>query len=564
MKLSKEKTIFFSSIIDFLFFPVWKESNLKICFLNDKLNSSMIVKLLLFNRFKKINQILGEFNIKNVNAYIFCRKKSCSLAFKMTKKLLFNDVKKSLLGRTHPLLPMRIEIAKILASLIENVLKKIIFVDKLNFPEKTLFLTKEEFAIYSLIRNDLKSISLPRIEIKNKFLSFRFKNFFFIKKYFGFIKQIIFCLDIPNSKRICDNINIEVANCFFKNNVIKKYEIYSKSKTPTQLYLNKNNIFSNFKNLWDKKILLALSKDLKIHFAINKCPVLKKNPDTNFIFDSLLLRLPLVNFWTTFLKIKKVKSFITFEPNSFLNTIIAFRGGHLKIETREYQYSFKNFASPFMSSCNETKVIVDPIFKKIYNPFFNDACKFNYKNNLFSLRKNESIKIQKLSDLKWIVYFDETIESSMFGLNNLTEHLNEIKKILDFLHSNKDYGLLLKPQFKKNSILCYLENNESYMDLNREKRLIELVRGTNRNSITPFSVSHIGYVFVGKMYGGSAAYEAATHRKKLALINDKKTITPWQCELKKAHCIYKNIDHFLFDLQHEKVCSLKKPIFQYL
>ena len=81
--------------------------------------------------------------------------------------------------------------------------------------------------------------------------------------------------------------------------------------------------------------------------------------------------------------------------------------------------------------------------------------------------------------------------------------LNDLKKLLKFILDNKEFALIVKPQFafhKPSQIF----NDEIFFSALKTGRYLEAINGSYRNNILPFQTALISDFSIGYYFGGTA------------------------------------------------------------
>ena len=116
-----------------------------------------------------------------------------------------------------------------------------------------------------------------------------------------------------------------------------------------------------------------------------------------------------------------------------------------------------------------------------------------------------------------ITYFDESMQKDRWGFKSYETCKLEYEILSDFIVKNKNYAVILKPQFVRNTITLF--NSIKIQKALKTNRLIEIKSGTHRNLITPQQVGSISDFSISDLLGGTAGLEAGLAGSLVFFIN---------------------------------------------
>jgi len=275
-------------------------------------------------------------------------------------------------------------------------------------------------------------------------------------------------------------------------------------------FINDNNI-----SILDKRNILYLpNKSFKINYNNSLYPHLKI-----YLNQLLYLSQGLIFLLNKY----NCNKFIFSEPQDPISDGIILAKSDYDIETFCIQYSNMCFKTPVMISCVDNFLCFSKEHEAAFKwenigpkNFFSTGYTFinSYKNSdLESLKE----RLNKNGVKTIITYFDESMQKDKWGYKSYENCKAEYEILADFIIKNKNYAVILKPQFVINSIAIF--NSTKIQRALKTDRLIEIKSGTHRNLITPQQVGSISDFSISDIVGGTAGLESGLAGSIVFFIN---------------------------------------------
>ena len=284
------------------------------------------------------------------------------------------------------------------------------------------------------------------------------------------------------------NLKVDLTNSFIKKNNIT---ILGKKNI---LYLPNNFFTINFNN--------SLNSHLKIYIK-----------QLSYLSQGLIFLLNKYN----------CNKFIFSEPQDPISDGVILAKAEIDIETFCIQYSNMCYQTPMMISCVDNFLSFSKEHENAFKWNNIGPKKFTVTGYTFlNKHKNRDIeslkkKLNKDGVENIITYFDESMQKDRWGFKSYETCKLEYEILSDFIVKNKNYAVILKPQFVRNTITLF--NSIKIQKALKTNRLIEIKSGTHRNLITPQQVGSISDFSISDLLGGTAGLEAGLAGSLVFFIN---------------------------------------------
>ena len=516
--------IFIDQLNIFSFLEVIKSRYKKVYVLSKLDNSSLIlINLLkiLKVEVKEETFFYGDLrSLESESLYMHTRKSSVSMAFE------YSDIivdKISILNKTKSLIDYNIfksYISKILLDEFEYFFRRIDYILNKYSKNEILLIIKKPKLIEKEFLEKKSNINIQFtgnnfITLIKKTFKFRLKVLISSIRYLSLSKKK---LDYKTTLSIAtDQINTDcperhfphwLDSSNFQNQVIINNLNYRVGLSKNYIKKNKISI------LGKKKILYLPNKYLKIKFDNNLNPYLK------IYFNQLLYLSQGLIF---LLKKYNCNKFIFSEPQDPISDGIILSKVAVDIETFCIQYSNMCFQTPVMITCADNLLCFSKEHQRAFRwknigpkKFINTGYTFltpHRNKDLINLKD----KLNKRGVENIIAYFDESMQINKWGFKSFETCKIEYEILADFIIKNKNYAVILKPQFVRNTISIF--NSNKINEALSTDRLIEVKSGTHRNLITPQQVGSISDFSISDLVGGTAGLESGLSGSKVFFIN---------------------------------------------
>lgn len=325
-------------------------------------------------------------------------------------------------------------------------------------------------------------------------------------------------IDRNNTSPTFNTIILSKSNSFFKS----EHKMHISNDFDM---LEKNNVFSipinsvaqlpNLKNLL-KFLITGFKYRKKISEHVKY-----------YLLELLFIYNDSINF-EKFLKKYNIK--LVYFAESAISESLCLISKKLKIKTLAQQYSNLPFFSVIMTGKVDEFLLSSSIYEKCFKlkgigpvNFKSTGYSYSYAQKYLSQRSKSYRKVFENKGVDFIIcYFDERVcFNNKWGTVENDSHLNDLKKLLNFILDNKNIGLVIKSQFMKYSPSNWYPNENIFKKALSSNRYLELNEGhkVNRNDILPTEAALIADICISQKFGATAALESAILQKRTILIN---------------------------------------------
>ena len=370
------------------------------------------------------------------------------------------------------------------------------------------FLKKNSKIKIEFLGNNFFPLIIESFKFKLKALVSVFRYLFISKKKLDYHTTLSVATDQIKSECAQRHFPHWLNSKKFKNQVII-------NNVSFKVALSKKFIKDNNISILGKRNILYLpNKSFKINYNNSLSPHLKI-----YLNQLLYLSQGLIFLLNKY----NCNKFVFSEPQDPISDGIILAKSDYDIETFCIQYSNMCFKTPVMITCADNFCCFSEEYESVFK--WNDIGPKKFINTGYSfLSKHKNNYIKSIKDklvgkgVKYIIaYFDESIQNEKWGFKSYHSARTEYEALADFIIKNKDYAVILKPQFVRNTIAIF--NSPKIHKALKTDRLIEIKSGTHRNLITPQQVGSISDFSISDLVGGTAGLESGLAGSIVFFIN---------------------------------------------
>lgn len=248
-----------------------------------------------------------------------------------------------------------------------------------------------------------------------------------------------------------------------------------------------------------------------------------------------------------------VKVFLNREPQNVFADGIQLLARSLNITTVTYQYSNMGSISPLMMTTADKMLVFSEGYKKIYeyngigpNEFLIGGYLYDGIAKVVMQKAMEHRTQLNAAGAKFIIcYFDETVETSRWGLVSKKDHLDELHELAKLILSDAQTGLVLKSQYMRNSPSQLYPDDTLIQNAKATGRYLELMEGVHRNEIYPTEAALVSDLCISHKFGATAGLEAAVAGVRTVLLDTYGCTTIHDETYGKADIIYQTMDSLM-------------------
>ena len=279
-------------------------------------------------------------------------------------------------------------------------------------------------------------------------------------------------------------------------------------------------------------------------------------------FNEVQIILSLCNFFN-------IKLFISSQTHLSLNLAAEIVSQLLNFETINFQYSFahsKSHSLVLLSNADNQLLFSEKFKNKFSNQniFESKIYEIGYIFEVNDELKKKSYELRnfmKKNGSKFIIsYFDEGVKFDKWKLSHKDLILKDLKKLLDFVLNNHEFGLIVKPQFafhKPSKIF----KDKIFSNALKTGRYYEAIEGSYRNNILPFQTALASDLSIGYYFGGTACIESSLIDIPTLMLNPYNNKGDYDNIIKNNNILFKDINEIIQILIELK--KNKKDIHKY-
>ena len=233
------------------------------------------------------------------------------------------------------------------------------------------------------------------------------------------------------------------------------------------------------------------------------------------------------DFLAAFCLKERVSVFMTCEnylPQADAMRMIA---TELEIHTASYQYSNMGEVGPLMMTAADTMFSFSPLYHErwIRNgirpaAFVDTGYLFDRSFAIIRERARSCRDQLRRAGAEFIIgYLDESVQDDKYGLIHRSDHLDEIRELINLVLRESSTGLVVKTQFQRNSPRNQKQAGDTFSRADESGRYIELSNGGIRNKVFPAEAALCSDIIIGHAIGATAALEAALAGARCILLN---------------------------------------------
>ena len=341
----------------------------------------------------------------------------------------------------------------------------------------------------------------------------------------------------------------DLRNHPFWVNDTNKYNTYvlkSETKKSKSLYVTENeslstpivfftrNIFKSIiKFKYDNKYLIDLKTErykIKKTILLNLVNFKKSH---HFLFTLYILKE--AEFIATISLFLNIKLFVIKDVQSLTMDSLILVSNNFNIKTVGLQYSNMSMAVPLMLTTADYYFIFSKQYEQVFQTiditpkhFFHFGYIYKDIRNIMLAKASFLREKYFKNNINFIIgFFDETIHFDKWGLISYQDIINDLHILLKYMLKYQNVGIILKPQFVKHTIMNVYKDDHVIREAIASGRLIEFYEGIHRNDIYPMQVGSVADFCISYKFGATAAIEVASLAKRVILIDNKGSKSPY-------------------------------------
>jgi hypothetical protein len=138
-------------------------------------------------------------------------------------------------------------------------------------------------------------------------------------------------------------------------------------------------------------------------------------------------------------------------------------------------------------------------------------------------------------------FFDEALQRDKYGTTHPRDLEAELGLLLRRVEQDPTVGLILKPQFMRNSPASVPELRSIIEAAERTGRVVVASEGAHRNNVLPAEAALSADIAIGYLSGGTASLEAALAGARSVMLNPYGFVTPHDDVYARSPVVYRSM-----------------------
>ena len=565
-----------------IIFFKFKNSNIYLLERNNKYLNFLFFKILKLSKVKIINfeQKIADLKIYGENLFDYIHDISKEETFLEIENILKKEKKFESINQFYKKNSIKLFLIKIIDKEYRLYLKKIFYAlsilkenNNLFIFQKPQFINLEEFFKKKKIKYLFYKTSIFTLNRRYLFCSHKgILLRFFFKKIIGKLLNYEFLNLYLKHRNNHSNILCLTDNNYSNFSHLRKFPCWDKKEDYNIIAYDQSNLslkksFLDNKSYLNKifyfdiylinKILKFLDNNIHNNKIVSTQKELAKksyselrykniSKELIIFFNEVQIILSLCNFF-------KIKLFISSQTHLSLNLAADVVSKMLNFETINFQYSFahtKSHSLVLLSNADNLLLFSNKFKNKFSNQniFEPKIYEIGYIFKVSDELREKSLKLRnfmKKNGSKLIIsYFDEGVKFDKWKLSHKDLILRDLRKLLDFILKNNEFGLIVKPQFafhKPSKIF----KDKIFADALKTGRYIEAIEGSYRNNILPFQTALASNLSIGYYFGGTACLESSLIDIPTLMLNPFNNKGDFDEVIDNNNILYKDIDEII-------------------